>query len=169
MHYRDLDVVERELAEARAGRFHWEPLAFHLAGIPSYLVVAELAGNQVLSGSLPSPEFPDALRRSAPAVWAGQAVLSLAYATSAHGARGRVTQCAGLLAQAACQVGHAVLAARGEWVTNEKRLLQRAGLRDVDDLLAELKPGTEQLVVTAGAVRSRLERALAEVHALPAT
>ena len=33
--YRDLDVVEHELAQARQGRFHWEPLMFHLAGIPA--------------------------------------------------------------------------------------------------------------------------------------
>ncbi|MFJ6156066.1 hypothetical protein ACIQF8_09910 [Pseudarthrobacter sp. NPDC092184] len=30
---------------------------------------------------------------------------------------------------------HAVLAARGEWVTNEKRLLERAGLRHMDELI----------------------------------
>jgi hypothetical protein len=29
-----------------------------------------------------------------------------------------------------------VLAARGQWVTNEKTLLTRAGLRQVDDFLA---------------------------------
>lgn len=56
VHYRDLDVVEHELAEAKAGRFRVEPLLFHLAGIPSYLVVAELAVNQVLRGELPRPE-----------------------------------------------------------------------------------------------------------------
>src|SRR4051794_19302643 len=55
VHYRDLDVVERELAEAEAGRFRAEPLLFHLAGIPTYLVVAELAVNQVLHGELPRP------------------------------------------------------------------------------------------------------------------
>lgn len=40
VHYRDLNVVEHEIAEARQGRFHIEPLMFHLAGIPSYLIVA---------------------------------------------------------------------------------------------------------------------------------
>ena len=48
VHYRDLDTIDRELAEAREGRFRIEPLMFHLAGIPSYLVLAELAGSQVL-------------------------------------------------------------------------------------------------------------------------
>ena len=43
VHYRDLGIVEHELGEAAAGRFRIESLLFHLAGIPSYLVVAELA------------------------------------------------------------------------------------------------------------------------------
>ena len=30
------------------------------------------------------------------------------------------------------------MAARGEWVTNERRLLERAGLRDVDEVLMGL-------------------------------
>ncbi|CAM5336468.1 hypothetical protein SCANM63S_04133 [Streptomyces canarius] len=55
VHYRDLDVVAHELAEAEEGRFRVEPLLFHLAGIPTYLVVAELALNQVLRGDLPRP------------------------------------------------------------------------------------------------------------------
>ncbi|MER5391250.1 nucleotidyltransferase domain-containing protein, partial [Saccharopolyspora sp. NPDC002686] len=32
-----------------------------------------------------------------------------------------------------------VLAARGEWVTNEKRLLAKAGLRAVDEVIAGLR------------------------------
>src|ERR1700742_1123507 len=43
VHYRDLDVIDREIAESREGRFSIEPLMFHLAGIPSYLVLAELS------------------------------------------------------------------------------------------------------------------------------
>jgi len=37
--------------------------------------------------------------------------------------------CLGMVARAALQVGHAILAARGEWIRNEKDLLRRA---DVD-------------------------------------
>ncbi len=55
VHYRDLDVVEHELAEAAEGRFRVEPLLFHLAGIPTYLIVAELALNEVLRGDPPAP------------------------------------------------------------------------------------------------------------------
>ncbi|KAA2266540.1 nucleotidyltransferase domain-containing protein [Solihabitans fulvus] len=140
VHYRDLDVVEHELAEAGQGRFHWEPLMFHLAGIPSYLVVAELAVNQVLRGSLPRPEFPQALRDKAPGEWRGRAAATIAYAKGAYVRRGQATEVAGAVATAAMQTAHAVLAARGEWVTNEKRLLQRAGLRGTDAIVAALRP-----------------------------
>ncbi len=59
-------------------------------------------------------------------------------ARGAHAARGHLTDTAGAIAAAACQCAHAVLAARGEWVTNEKTLVDRAGLRQVDDVLAGL-------------------------------
>ncbi|MET7464753.1 nucleotidyltransferase domain-containing protein [Nonomuraea sp. NPDC005501] len=158
VHYRDLDVVEHELAEARQGRFHWEPLMFHLAGIPSYLVVAELAVNRVLRGTLPRPDHPRALREAAPPVWRGRAAMTLRYAEAAYAPRGQVTEVAGALATAAMQEAHAVLAERGEWVTNEKRLLLRAGLRGVDAIVAGLRP-------EPGA----LTRAVAEAEALFAT
>jgi hypothetical protein len=54
VHYRDLDDVEHRLAEAQEGRFGIERLLFHLAGIPTYIVAAELALNRVLHGQLPS-------------------------------------------------------------------------------------------------------------------
>ncbi|QWF82878.1 nucleotidyltransferase domain-containing protein [Amycolatopsis sp. CA-230715] len=155
VHYRDLDVVEHELAEAERGRFHWEPLAFHLAGIPSYLVVGELAINQVLRGALPKPEYPDALRKTAPEHWRGAAAMTLTYAKANHAPRGRLTEVAGALATAATQTAHAVLAARGEWVTNEKTLLARAGLREVDAIVQSLT--TEPAV---------LARAIADAEAL---
>ncbi|MEV0150302.1 MULTISPECIES: nucleotidyltransferase domain-containing protein [unclassified Nonomuraea] len=155
VHYRDLDVVERELAEARRGRFHWEPLMFHLAGIPSYLVAAELAVNRVLRGTLPRPDYPRALRAAAPPVWRGRAAMTLRYAGAAYAPRGQVTEVAGALATAAMQEAHAVLAERGEWVTNEKRLLLRAGLRGVDAIVAGLRPEPEALT-----------RAVAEAEAL---
>ncbi|MFI0819118.1 nucleotidyltransferase domain-containing protein [Streptomyces sp. NPDC021098] len=141
VHYRDLGAVEHELAEAREGRFHWEPLLFHLAGIPSYLVVAELALNQVLRGTLPRPAgYPEALRAAAPPFWRDRAALTLRYARGAYVPQGQVTEVAGALATAATQTAHAVLAARGEWVTNEKRLLRRAGLGRLDTITAGLRP-----------------------------
>ncbi|WP_431776400.1 nucleotidyltransferase domain-containing protein [Streptomyces cucumeris] len=160
VHYRDLDVVEHQLAEAGQGRFHWEPLMFHLAGIPSYLLVAELAINRVLRGSLPRPAFPDALRAAAPREWRGRATQRLAYARTAYAAHGKATELAGALATAALETAHAVLAERGEWITNEKQLLMRAGLRGIDTILSGLRPepgaltqavdAAEELFTTAG-------------------
>jgi len=80
VHYRDLNVVDREIDESRAGRFRIEPLAFHLAGIPSYLVVAELAVKRVLRGELPTPGYPAALRERAPVEWWRRADLAFGYA-----------------------------------------------------------------------------------------
>lgn len=158
VHYRDLDVVEHELAEARRGRFRIEPLMFHLAGIPSYLVVAELALDQMLRGELPRPEFPAALREQAPRVWWANAGLTLSYAETNHAPHRRLAQCAGLVAQAASQAAHAVLAARGEWVTNEKTLLTRAGLRPVDELVAAAGP--DDLATLVAETRSLCARAI---------
>lgn len=124
VHYRDLDVVEHEINEARLGRFHWEPLMSHLAGIPCYLVVAEIAVNRVLRGdALPSPQHPEALRTAAPLMWRERAAFTPVRAellcSPRAGHRGRW-----VLATAAMQTTHAVLAERGDWVTNEKRLLE---------------------------------------------
>jgi hypothetical protein len=134
--YRDLEVIDHEITESLVGRFRIEPLMFHLAGIPSYLVVGELAINRVLRGELPSPIYPAALRAKAPDVWWRRAELRFGYARSAHAPYGRLAQCVGLIAQATCESAHAVLAARGDWVTNEKTLLTRAGLRGVDEIVA---------------------------------
>ncbi|MEV6941543.1 nucleotidyltransferase domain-containing protein [Streptomyces sp. NPDC051172] len=147
VHYRDLDIVEHELAEAEEGRFRVEPLMFHLAGIPSYLVVAELAVNRVLRGEAPrSAAYPQKLRASAAESWRGTAHVTLAYAKANHAPHGRLAEVAGTVATAAVQTGHAVLAARGEWVTNEKRLLERAGLRGIDAVLEQLEPDPDVLV-----------------------
>jgi predicted nucleotidyltransferase len=149
VHYRDLDDIDHHLAEAREGRFHIERLMFHLAGIPSYIVLAELALNRVLSGELPRPGYPPALRRTAQAAWRENATATLGYARAAHADRGHLADTAGAIALAACQGAHAVLAGRGEWVTNEKTLIDRAGLRGVDDILAGL---TAEPAVLRGAL-----------------
>ncbi|MBF6126062.1 nucleotidyltransferase domain-containing protein [Nocardia brasiliensis] len=159
VHYRDLDVVEHELAEAEQGRFHWEPLMFHLAGIPSYLLVAELAVNEVLHGTLPRPGYPPALRTAAPPIWRNRAELTLRYATDAYVPRGQATEVAGSIAIAAMATAHAILAARGEWVVNEKRLLARAGLRDIDAIVGQSRANPESLARQIAAVRHVLAAA----------
>lgn len=153
VHYRDLDDVEHRLAEARQGRFGVELLMFHLAGIPTYLVVGELAENRVLSGALPRPEYPAALRESASRRWSAMAQQTLAYAQKAHAPRGHLAETAGSIAVAGAQAAHGVLAAQGEWPSNEKRLLDRANLRDLDAIVTNLDPAPNQLIaaITAAA------------------
>ncbi|WP_107657780.1 nucleotidyltransferase domain-containing protein [Nocardia suismassiliense] len=158
VHYRDLDVVEHELAEAEQGRFHWEPLMFHLAGIPSYLVVAELAINQVLHGTLPRPSYPAALRAAAPPIWRNRATMTLQYAKANYVSRAQCTEVAAALGISAMQTAHAVLAARGEWVTNEKRLLQSAGLRGIDAIVAGLAPEPKSLTRAISAAEALLDK-----------
>jgi hypothetical protein len=139
VHYRDLDDVDYHLAQARAGRFRIERLLFHLVGVPTYIVVAELADRVLLHGDLPSPGYPDALRAAAPPRWLTEARMTLDYARRGHAARGHLADTAGAIAGAIACAAHAVLAARGEWITNEKRLIDRAGLRHADAVLAGLR------------------------------
>jgi hypothetical protein len=113
---------------------------FHLAGIPSYIVVAELALHQVLRGSLHRPAYPSALRARAPEVWWQRDERRFAYAGDCYGPRGRVAPCVGLVVQAASCAAHGVLARRAGWVTNEKTLLTRAGLDDLDRIAAGAEP-----------------------------
>jgi hypothetical protein len=160
VHYRDLDDVEYQLAEARAGRFGVEKLLFYLAGVPTYVLLAELAVNAVLRGDLPRPPYPDALRASAPPRWWGDAQATLAYARDAYAARGRLTETAGTVATAACQAAHAVLAATGQWVTNEKTLLERAGLRGADEILGGLAAAPDQLTSAVDAAEALLRAAI---------
>ncbi|GAA4937238.1 nucleotidyltransferase domain-containing protein [Streptomonospora halophila] len=162
IHFRDLDDVEYRIAEARKGRFDVELLPFHRAGIPTYLVVAELALDEVLHGELPRPDFPEELRRLAPERWWTQAKFELAYGRSAYAQRGNLTGTAGAVATAATQAAHAVMAARATWVTNEKRLLERAGLRHVDDVLAGLDTEPATLMAAVDATNQLLEKAVTE-------
>jgi hypothetical protein len=168
VHYRDLEDVDHQLAEARAGRFSVEKLLFYLAGVPTYILAAELALNTVLHGDLPRPAYPDALRASAPPRWWGDAQATLAYGRGAYAAHGRLTETAGTVATAACQAAHAVLAAAGQWVTNEKALLDRAGLRSVDDALSGLTCDADRLTQAVDRAGALLEAAITRATATSA-
>lgn len=153
VHYRDLDDVEYRIAEAREGRFEIESLLFHLAGVPTYIVVAELALARVLRGELPRPRYPEALRRSAAARWGMAARLTLDHAARSGAPRGQTALVAGAIARGACQAAHADLAARGVWVTNEKTLLDRAGLQMVDEIVADLGSDPDRLCAAVRTVQ----------------
>ncbi|MFC7622511.1 nucleotidyltransferase domain-containing protein [Microlunatus sp. GCM10028923] len=155
VHYRDLDRIDAITAEAEQGRFMIEPLMFHLAGIPDYLLLAELAINRTLIGELPRPEYPVALRRSAPPVWWGRAEAVFSYALDGAARRGRALLALGLAAQAVTNAAHAVAAGHGRWVTNEKRLLAIAGLTDCDRLITEAAAAPDSLAEVVQRLRDR--------------
>ena len=123
-------------------RGHFDPQSLRDVGWPGQVFDV---GGWSKGGELPTPEYPAALRRRAREVWWGRAEATFGYAREYHARQGRLTQCAGLVAQAASQAAHAVLAARGEWITNEKTLLTRAGLREVDEFIAGVRPDPEAL------------------------
>ena len=127
------------------------------AGVPTYIVVAELAVHVVLYGDLPSPGgYPDRLRETAHRRWLADAQHTLGYARDAYAGRGRLAETAGAIALAFAQGAHAALAARGEWITNEKALLDRAGFRrpgfrGADEVLAGLTAEPRSLVAAVDA------------------
>jgi len=86
--YRDLNDVEHWWREAEAGRYQKQLLPFHVAGIPTYTVVGELAVGVVLIGELPHPTYPEALAAAAGSRWHIDASLSISYARAALDSRG---------------------------------------------------------------------------------
>jgi predicted nucleotidyltransferase len=131
VHYRDLDDVEYWCTEARAGRFVKQLLMFYAAGIPTYVVMGELALNVVLAGELPTPEYPDALATEASRRWRGDAIGSLRYAEAAVAAQGDVTVAIANAARGLVEAAHSRLAARKMWVLNEKGIAERRRPRRV--------------------------------------
>ncbi len=139
--YQDLDEVERWWHDADEGRFEIHRLVGYAAGIPTYNAVGALAVSRTMHGSLPRPEFSDALRESAPPIWRNLAAGALRSA-AAHARRVELTQVVTELGLAALNEAHARCAERGEWVLTEKGLLERAGLSAVHRVI----DGPEKLV-----------------------
>jgi len=133
--YRDLDAVEHWVAEASEARFEVDAVDGWLAGMPTYVLVGELASCEALAGELPRPEFPAALREAATRRWRDTAARALEIAESLA-SRGDVAGCVGLLAKAAIAAGQARLAERGEWVLGEGGILRRVGLGRSETILA---------------------------------
>jgi predicted nucleotidyltransferase len=133
--YRDLALVERELKEAEVGRFVVEEAQGYVAGLPSYFLVGEVALARVLHGELPAAQFSPTLRVAASRRWRSNAAFCL-WEAAFSARRGDPLVCCGLLAKAALAEAHARLSEAGEWVFNEKRLLERAGLADSEAIVA---------------------------------
>lgn len=137
VHYRDLDNVEYWTKEAQQGRFRKEYLLFYAAGIPTYIVMAELALNRVLYGALTVPDYPDALSQQAAARWHDDALASVSYGTTALRHRGDVAVALANAVRAVFEEAHSRMAAQKRWVLNEKGLAEAADMSDEIQLLLE--------------------------------
>jgi predicted nucleotidyltransferase len=159
--FRDLDAIERWHADAQRGDFEVLAQSGYLAGAPTYLPVGELAISRPIAGELPRPPFPEALAATAPGRWHGRARLALMFAQQ-HARGGDTVCCTGMLANAVLCAAHARLAARSEWVLNEKRLVERAGLDAAQALLPG--PGAD---LAAGVATVSAALGLAPIAARP--
>ena len=150
---RDLDVVEYWTRRAREGEFERDALLGYLAGIPTYTLSAELASCIPLRGNIDSVPFPPKLAAAAPPIWRFCRSFSLDYARM-HAKRGNVAGVAGQAAAAVMEEAHAISCERGQWVCNEKRLIEAAGLASVNALFAEIP--RERLLEWVDLVAERL-------------
>lgn len=132
---RDLDTVEHWTRRAEDGEFEIDAVLGYLAGMPTYTLSAELASCRILHGELPVVAFPPKLASRAPQIWRFCRSFSLGYAHM-HARRGNTGGALGQAMKAAMEEAHAVLCERRQWICNEKRLLETAGLGDLHLLFA---------------------------------
>jgi hypothetical protein len=153
---RDLDVAEHWSARARDGHYEVDALLGYVAGVPTYSLMAELALNRVVTGTLPRiTEFPPALARTGATRWRQHAEFSLAHARM-RAERGDVVGTVAQGAKAVVEAAHAVVCQRREWVLNEKHLVERAGLRELHAQFTRVPPSTPGLVEWVDAVRGQI-------------
>jgi hypothetical protein len=125
---RDLAVVAHWTAEACKGAYELDAILGYLAGLPTYILMAELASGRVLAGELSRiTAMPQALVHGAPPRWRFARDFSIEYARM-HAARGNATGAIGHAAKAVLEEAHARLCARGQWTLNEKRMISAASL-----------------------------------------
>lgn len=142
---RDLDTVEHWTRRAGEGEFEVDALLGYSAGAPTYHLSAELASCRVLHGVLPTSPYPEKLKAAGPPRWRFCRSFSVAYAR-AQAKRGNVVGAVGQMAKAVMEEAHARLCERGEWVCNEKRLVEAAGLAETQALFSEALGTGESLV-----------------------
>jgi hypothetical protein len=142
---RDLDVVEHWARRAEKGEFEVDALLGYVAGVPTYILSAELASCQPLRGDIPAAPFPPQLVVAAPPRWRFCRSFSLDYARM-HARRGSLAGATGQAAKAVMEEAHAILCERGQWVCNEKRLIETAGLAGLHALFAQIPIESASLV-----------------------
>jgi hypothetical protein len=151
--YRDLDDVLRWTAAAEEGRFEVHREVGYVAGMATYVLAGELALGKLLVGELPRPSFPQRLREMAPPRWFRLAAGATHFAEVYARRQDRVA-CLANLCQAVLATSQGRLAAAGEWALNEKRVVERAHLNEVQSRLSQ---GREDLVSLVSDVRALLE------------
>ena len=134
---RDLDTVDHWTGRAQLGEFEVDALLGYLAGVPTYFLTAELASCRWLRGQIAAVPYPPRLAEAAPPRWRFCRTFSLEYAR-AHARRGNRLGAIGQVSKAVMEEAHAILCERREWVCNEKRLIEAAGLADVHRLFDDL-------------------------------
>lgn len=152
---RDLDVVEHWTRRAVNGEFERDALLGYLAGIPTYTLSAELASCRPLYGDIPAAPFPAKLAEAAPSVWRFCRSFSLDYARM-HARRHNVAGAMGQAAAAVMQEAHAIVCQRSEWVCNEKRLIEIAGLTGLHALFVQVPNDPANLVQWVDRVADQL-------------
>ncbi len=151
----DLDVVEYWTQKAEKGEFERDALLGYLAGVPTYLLSAELSSCRPLRGDILAAPFPPKLAAAAPAVWRFCRSFSLDYARM-HARRGNLVGATGQAAAAVMEEAHAILCERGQWVCNEKRLIEAAGLICLNALFAHVPGESANLIQWVDSVADQL-------------
>jgi len=152
---RDLDIVDHWTRRAENGEFEVDALLGYGAGIPTYTLSAELASCQVLRGKIPASPFPAKLAAAAPPRWRFCRSFSLDYARM-HARRGNLVGTTGQASKAVMEEAHAILCERGQWVCNEKRLIEAAVLNGLYALFAQVPTETPDLIQWVDLVADQL-------------
>lgn len=154
---RDAAVVEHWTDLAEVGEFEVDGLLAYLAGVPTYSLAAERHAARVLRGETPRGiDFPERLAETATARWRWCSRFTLEQA-QARAERGDVVGASGQAARAIIEEAHARLCARREWVLNEKRIVERAGLTEVPRVFAGAPEEARALVEWVGRIGAALE------------
>jgi hypothetical protein len=159
---RDLDVVEHWTQRAEMGEFEVDHLLGYLAGVPTYMLTAELASCRVLRGELRAVPYPAKLATAAPPLWRFCRSFSLDYARM-HARRGNLVGAVGQVAKGVLEEAHALLCERRQWACNEKKMIEAAGLGAVQALFGEIPSAPASLVNWVDLVAGELGVPVGEV------
>ena len=153
---RDVDVVMHWRQEAQRGRYEVDALLGYVAGAPTYGLVAELAVNRVVVGTLPAVgEYPRALAENGERRWHAHADFSLTHARM-RAERSDVTGAVAQAAKAVLETAHALACRRRRWVLNEKKLVEQVGLAGLHEWFARVPRPAAPLVGWVSEVRAAL-------------